>query len=161
MPEEKSLTVDVEQIMREIRADIKMQEDLKNLPDFESIPLQAQDALVVPVGYLDWALYRQSLEYINAHYEIPYYWTFTGNPVKVFLKRLIRKVLKCMLCPLLNLQNRFNAHVMRCLGQIQLYTEDVRDTTERLAKESAELRRQVAQLEEEVRRLSGPAASGQ
>lgn len=157
MPEEKTPVVDVEEIMRQIRADIQMQEDLKSLPDFESIPLSGGEALVVPVGYLDWAIYRQSLDFINAHYEVPYYWTFTGNPVKVLFKRVVRKLLKCMLCPLLAMQNRFNAHVMRCLGQLKLYADDARETDEKLARETAELRRQVEELQEQVRRLSAQA----
>ncbi len=161
MEEDKKLTVDVEAIMREIRADIEMQEDLKNLPDFESIPMQMGEAAVVPVSYQDWALYEQSMDYINTHYELQYYWPFTGNPVKVFLKRVVRKLLKCMLYPLLMLQNRLNAHIMRCLGQIRFYVNEDRDTADCLREETAALRRQVEELKEQVRILSEKTGAGQ
>ena len=76
---ESEAVVDVREIMEEIRRNIRKEEDLH----FEST-LQGL---------------REALQYINANYDIPYYWNLGPKGIKSFVRRLIRRVLKFLIPP--------------------------------------------------------------
>ena len=127
--------VNVEEIMRDIRRKIQMEEE--RLPSFESIPLRGERAQpgtvqeqVAQPGtvqeQMDWPLFMESLGYVNLNYDIPYYWSFGPNSIKTFLKRVVRKLVKCILPPILAKQNMMNANFVRCLNQLRCFVEDTR-----------------------------------
>lgn len=117
--------VNVEKIMEEIRREIQMEEALRDLPRFEDIPLDggerpAPAGTPAPAaGNVDWPLLAQSLDYLNRNYDIPYYWTFYGSKVKTFLKRVVRRLAKCILAPIVSMQDAFNAHVVRVCNNLK------------------------------------------
>jgi len=59
-----------------------------------------------------------SLNYVNRNYEIPYYWTLGPWGLKTFIKRLVRKVVKCIIAPILDKQSRFNQNAACCLNEL-------------------------------------------
>lgn len=65
---------------------------------------------------LDPAKLESSLSYINSNYNIPYYWSLGPAGLKTFFKRVVRKLAKCLIPPILEKQNRFNAQVVNCLN---------------------------------------------
>ena len=150
MREENIVQVDVEEIMREIRRDIQMKEELSHLPEFTDIPLRdgsgqqrREERQLSPAaaGGVNWTELEESLAYINVYYDIPYYWNFSGGRLKVFLKRVVRKLNKCLIAPILGKQNGMNTHFVRCVNN--LYTA-VRDLLSRLSnqeRDSQEWRR--------------------
>lgn len=119
--------VNVEEIMREIRRKIQMEEDAERLPSFESIPLRGERGQTVAAQeQMDWSIFMESLDYVNLNYNIPYYWSFGPNSIKTFLKRIVRKLVKCILPPILAKQNMMNANFVRCLNQLKCFIEDTR-----------------------------------
>lgn len=149
MNEDSRIEVNVEEIMREIRIKAQMEEDLENLPAFEDIPIQAEgvEADAAARGsQLDLAGIEDSLQYINVSYDIPYYWSFGPAGIKTFVKRVVRKLLKCLIPPILEKQNRFNAHVVNCLNALRtLFTR-----TNTQADEIASLKRELSAYREET-----------
>lgn len=117
--------VNVEKIMEEIRREIQMEEALRDLPRFEDIPLDGgerpapAEAPAPAAGNVDWPLLAQSLDYLNRNYDIPYYWTFYGSKVKTFLKRLVRRLVKCILAPIVSMQDAVNTHVVRVCNNLK------------------------------------------
>lgn len=130
MSEKEHVVVDVEQIMAEIRRDIQMREDQKKLPAFGDIPLRGEagkteqaeriemkDEFIRPEEQVNWKVLQEALMRANREYDIPYYWDF-GHGVKGFVKRVVRKALKCLLAPIVQKQNRFNADTVRVLNNL-------------------------------------------
>lgn len=151
MREEKEVKVDVEEIMREIRLKIQMDEDLESLPAFEDIPIGAEGDIVAQYAQMNLAKIEPSLQYVNASYDVPYYWSFGPAGIKTLLKRVVRKVLKCLIPPILEKQNRFNAHVVNCLNALRtLFTR-----ADEQAAEIASLKRELSACREEVEKQAG------
>lgn len=161
MDEEARVEVDVEKIMGEIRREIQMEEELKNLPSFEDIPIRGEEPRMEPEGTIDWPVLLESLYYINTSYDIPYYWSFSPAGIKTFLKRVVRKLLRCMLLPILEKLNQFNVHVVRCLNNFRYGTQELFARTDVQAEELARLKEALFVYEntqaEEKRRLSAQA----
>lgn len=140
MDKKDTIEVNVEEIMKDIRKKIQMEEDANVLPPFESIPIRSGG---VPENTscdgMDGALFLHSLDYINSNYEVPYYNFLGSNSIKVFVKRVIRKLIKCVVFPILFNQNQLNAHIVRCLNQLRYFVEGSQ-------KKEAVLQEQLGQL---------------
>ena len=161
--------VNVEEIMREIRRKIQMEEEAERLPTFESIPLRGEKVQPSAVQeQMDWPLFMESLGYVNLNYDIPYYWSFGANSIKTFLKRVVRKLAKCILPPILAKQNMMNANFVRCLNQLRCFVEDTRARDAKRSQDLEEIRegqrnnteklqelleKQIASLEDQLNAL--------
>ena len=165
--------VNVEEIMRAIRRKIQMEEEAESLPSFESIPLRGERGQPdVVQTQMDWPLFMESLGYVNLNYDIPYYWSFGPNSIKTFLKRVVRKLVKCILPPILAKQNMMNANFVRCLNQLRCFVEDTcaqgakwsrdletiregqRDSTEKLRELESHYEEQQLEQEKKLKHLS-------
>ena len=122
--EEQAANVDIEKIMQEIREQVRAQGIKEDIPRFDDIPID--DSNVDGNGQNDWEIFMHSLRYMNQGYDIPYYWELGPKHVKTFVKRLIRKVLKFLIPPIVERQNTFNAHTVRCLNTTRYFMEDQR-----------------------------------
>lgn len=102
----------------------------------------------------NWPFFVKSLQYLNNNYDIPYYWSFGPSSVKTFAKRVIRKLLKCLVAPILAMQNSFNAHTVRCLNQLRYFVESILTQLEGNQHELEELRQRVLRQEREISELA-------
>lgn len=121
---DENLEISVEQIMKEIRAQV-YEEDGNQICNKDGL----QDSRVVstvevasdsPVRTEEEAAFclpAGSLLYLNQNYDVPYYWSFGPHSIKTFAKRVVRKLLKCLIPPILALQNKLNANIIHCLNQ--------------------------------------------
>lgn len=136
MSAKNDITVNVEEIMKEIRRKIAMEEEAREVPTFDSIPIRGEEAkLAKSQENLDWPIFLNSLKYINLNYDIPYYWSFGPNSFKTFCKRVVRKIVKCIILPILSKQNQINAYTVRCINQLRYFAEEIqkRENTDREA----------------------------
>ena len=145
------VNVNVEEIMREIRAQIVAESAKEQVPSFDEIPIRIESAPVATDGE-DWTQFMDSLRYINERYDIPYYWELGGGGLKLFCKRIVRKLCKFLIPPILAKQNEFNACVVRCINNIRYYIEGNRARDQRLDDTLEELRRQVVDQAGQVKR---------
>lgn len=109
--------INIEQIMEEIRAEIRNRNLSDNALDFEVIkdlPIKEE----YDAGKLILAIKRANeTAHINPN-EI-----FYGNKIKVFLKRAIRKCTRFYVQPLTDKQNDFNSYVAQSLNELMRYVE--------------------------------------
>ena len=145
--------IDVEQIMSEIREQIRRENTELQMPAFEDIPVSGIMVRQMPADEPNWAELEESLAFINSNYDIPYYWEFGGNTIKKFLKRVVRKLLKCLVPPILAKQNAMNSHIVRCLNAVRCYIDEDRRKAEIKDKEIAQLKTEVAALRAVLPRL--------
>lgn len=127
---ENRVQVDTLKIMEDIRR--KLAEEEKNNPSEYS-------------GKKDLPLLeriRYSYDYINQNCIIPYHWDMGPWGIKYFAKRVIKRVVKCMLWPLLQLQNKMNEHFVRCINELV-------EVVGELVEENKALRMEIQQLHKE------------
>ena len=157
--DEVKQNVNVEKIMEEIREQIRREGEMPDIPAFEDIPLRGEETSAIaelPVDSTeaekekDWPFLIKSLRYLNSNYDIPYYWSFGPSSIKTFAKRVIRKLLKCLIAPILAMQNSFNAHAVRCLNQLRYFVEIILTRLDGNQRELEELRQRVLHQEQEI-----------
>lgn len=102
----------IEDIMREIRQEIKDKNLTSDMLSFEDIPYKK--ALDVSSG--DSGETDSSLMYLNSHFNVQPYKELTGNAFVVFIKKVIRKLTKFYVEPVVFEQNQFNANTVKVIN---------------------------------------------
>jgi len=142
--------INIEEIMAEIKQSIKEQGLTADMLSFEDVPYRknAQSGSA-----------SEALDYVSTHYYIQPYKELQGNPVKVFIKKVIRKLTKFYIEPVVFEQNDFNANavtVMKSLTEsgsadlggrvetLELANKELLIRLDKLERENAELRRLIS-----------------
>lgn len=142
--------INIEEIMAEIKQSIKDQGLTADMLSFEDVPYRknAQSSSA-----------SEALDYVSTHYYIQPYKELQGNPVKVFIKKVIRKLTKFYVEPVVFEQNDFNANavtVMKSLTEsgsadlggrvetLELANKELLIRLDKLERENAELRRLIS-----------------
>jgi len=100
--------INIEEIMADIRKKIKDEDLTADMLSFEDVPYKKP--VQVKAGTLEAA--DESLRYLNTRYYIQPYKQLQGNPVKVFIKKVLRKMIKFYIEPVVFEQNDFNANTV-------------------------------------------------
>ena len=138
--------VDIEKIMEEIRREIKekgyKEEDLH----FKDIALDAEEPSNMRYSRED---AERQLDYLSFHSDNPVFFPLSGNPVKTFVQRVIRRIFLFVIYPAFQFQNKHNATVTRFLKQSMNYMNENEALQEQLKKQQE----QIDRLNEEVENL--------
>ena len=137
--------INIEDIMAEIKQKIKDQGLTADMLSFEDVPYKK----TAQGGSLP-----EALDYITSHYYIQPYKELKGNPVKVFIKKVIRKMVKFYVEPVVFEQNDFNANavtVMKSLADSK--SSDLSGRVETLELANKELLIRLDKLERENNEL--------
>lgn len=121
-------TVNIEEIMQGIRQEIKDKGLTPDMLSFEDVPYRKPDAPVNGAGTEE---VQESLIYLNAHYNVQPYKPLGGNALVVFIKKVLRKLMKFYIEPIVNDQNQFNANVVHVLNA-QQDAPDMQELVKRL-----------------------------
>lgn len=105
--------INVEEIMKEIRADIKA----RNLSETD---LKFQDVKMAENDF-QMTLLQDELKMANLYSRINLHGDVGGIGIKRFIKRFIRKCVRFYVQPMLEQQNEFNAHCVRTLNTMNMY----------------------------------------
>lgn len=126
---EGSNNINIEEIMSEIRQKIKDQNLTADMLSFEDVPYKKASQTAnnpnVTLGEADTAL-----AYLNAHSYIQPYKELQGNPLAVFIKKIIRKLTKFYVEPVVFEQNDFNANTVAVLNALKNAAGKRTDETE-------------------------------
>lgn len=122
-------SINTEKIMSRIRLEIKE----KNIPDFEDVPYRKNIGSEVPENPDDAINEMRSCSYVHSYRQL------AGKPLKVFLKKTVRKIIKFYTEPVIDEQNDFNSATETALTSM-------RNTQKKLIE-------RIEKLEEENRRL--------
>ena len=135
--------INIEEIMSEIRENIKERGYDKEPLSFEEVAV-SKPVLQGESEY-DAEEFNREIEYLNYNWSNTYQVPISGgNPIGVFIKKVIRKLTRFIVFPIVNFQNAYNASNVRCLKQIKEYMAEMEEYKVRIAK-----------LEKEIEELKG------
>ena len=130
-------TVNVEEIMQEIRE--KLNETWGDIPPFESVPVHSPSG--VPADYAG------EVNAMNNTWNLAYVWPLSPNPIKRFVQRVIKRMMKFLLIQLIWQQNEFNAHTVRAMNWTKNGIDTLTAQIISLEQELEELRTHMEELE--------------
>ena len=120
--------IDVTKIMQEIREEIKAS-------GADKIPLSFADKPAHGAASDTGNKLDDAVKYISYNYEVQPYQLLTGNPVKVFIKKCIRKVAGFFFLPIVGQQNTLNQNYLYVAEAVV----DQRNEIDSMKKRIAEL----------------------
>ncbi len=127
MKQEKT-PIDVEKIMAEIRREIPQEEE-------------------------HWDEFAESFLYMNNNYIIPCESNLGPSNFKTFVKRVVRKLTRSIIVPIVSLQNQFNASVVRCVNTSRIFMENQRQTNDILKAENNQLKNLIEKQNDKMQEL--------
>lgn len=122
-------SVNTEKIMSQLKSDIKE----KNIPDFKDVPYNKPSGAEIPENP------DKAIENLRAYSYIHSYMHFTGNKLKIFMKKSVRKMIKFYIEPLVNEQNNFNASTETALTSMRNTQKKLIQRIEKLEQENKRL----------------------
>ena len=140
-------TVNIEQIMQEIRQEIRDKGLTSDMLSFEDVPYNKPGTAVEGYG-LDAPEAKEALVYLNGHYNVQPYKPLGGNALFVFVKKVIRKLTKFYVEPVVFDQNDFNANTVRMFNAVN------ETLTKQSAPDVSDLMHRIEVLELNQKQLS-------
>jgi len=136
--------INIEEIMEEIRENIRNRDYDKEPLSFEEIEMSEPASQNVN-GYNPEEFQRE-LNYINRNWSIPLNVPIiASNPIAVAVKKIIRSLTRFIVFPLANFQNAYNVSLLRCMYHLKEYTiemEVYKKKIEKMEQEIEELKKQ-------------------
>lgn len=115
------MQIDIENIMDEIRQGIKQRGESADILDFEEIPFES---LSVRTDKFSMNEFEANLNNANQRYFVQPYKPLHGNPLFVFVKKVIRKLIKFYIEPVVSDQNLFNVDILRSMNSVHDYIKE-------------------------------------
>ena len=157
--------IDIEQIMRELREELmgarrsnidpdRVLEDIRAelnceshapAPAFsesfgmEAMPTASPGTGPAAVGEDNGVVYQMfanEAQYLRATCHVPYYWDFGSGP-KAFIKRIIRKLMRCVMLVINDKRNDFSLHTVNAIEDLKAIVEAQRAEINRLKENAA------------------------
>ena len=133
------MEIDVEQIMQEIRDELKTKNDWVDLPPFESVPIRVQDGGEAAVTDSTQSDFAQEVDAMNRSWELHYAWPLSPNPVRRFVQRVIKRILKFLFLQIMWQQTEFNAHTVRAMNWTKNTVDDLTEQIASAKRTTAEI----------------------
>ncbi|MBR2459837.1 MAG: hypothetical protein IKB34_01210 [Clostridia bacterium] len=156
------MELNIEAIMDDIRAEIKEKgytADMLSFSDVMGISTDGSEEY-------NSKEFEATLNTANEICIVPFDPPMSGNPIALFIKKVIRKLIRFYIRPTVEQQNDFNAQTVRCLNMVGRIADDIysRPSTNELeqrirllefkletaTKENSELRSRLDKLESVV-----------
>lgn len=144
--------INIEEIMSQIKREIKEKNLTADMLSFEDVPYERPTDMSSGSSLEDC---DSALTYMNTHYYIQPYKELQGNPLKVFFKKVIRKLTKFYVEPVVFEQNDFNANTTKALNSLRSAvntgseSSDMNDRLQVLELAQKELTKRIDSLERE------------
>lgn len=130
-------TINVEKIMEEIREEIREKGYTPDLLSFDDISIDVQTLNTDEFNQLN---FNEGMFAANHNWNVQTYHVYEGNPIKVLIKKVLRKMSYFFVTEVMIDQNKYNAAVIQSLNQIDLYMQKTN-------KEIEELKLKIKELE--------------
>ena len=113
---DNAVSFNVDDIMADIRKKIKEENLSSAVLSFDDIPLNGPEVLLR--GGYDTNALQCSTEYVSCRNQVVWNTPIQGNPVKCFIKKVIRKLVQFYVVPIIEQQNALNGNVSNALLQV-------------------------------------------
>ena len=150
---DKIQTVDVEKIMEEIRQNIKERgysEDMLSFSEAAS-DVEITNGVTTDDMVYDETEMNQFILAARGLHNIPYYEPMQGNKLKVFVKRVLRKLMAFQMQPIRERQNQFNYNMVQSIREIALHTAELEDAICEKEALVEELETRIEALEDQLK----------
>lgn len=141
---EELTVVDVEEIMKEIREDIKKKGYSADMLSFNDIITEAENAASKGFNSLE---LNGELYLMNTNWNIAPYKPLSGNKITCLFKRLIRRITRFIITPIVTDQSDFNAHTVRTMNQLNNFIGNASRIEEKYDSLLFEIRRHITHTE--------------
>ena len=130
--------VNIQAIIKEIRDKIKKL-PIENIPVLDDVPFRTEEE---PLSF------QVEYNYINQHWNIPYYRDLGTSKPKLLLKRIIRKLMRFVVFPMREDQNIFNANAVHVINCLLILSNRQRKQNEKLQKQITQMQKRINALEQ-------------
>ena len=142
-------TVDIEKIMEEIRGDIAKQPPM-DIPPFDSLITETAESssglYASPIS----GLLKEEVRYLRENYNYSYYSPVPGG-IRGFIKKVIRRLVKCVVFNLVTHLNSFHFCVAEAAEMTRRILEEQQEEIQQLKQELAALRQQNEELAQQLK----------
>ena len=142
-------SIDVSQIMADIRREIEEKGLRNDLPDFEEVAVPNEND--ADSGVFSLERFTLHVDGMNSTYLVPGYHPIGGNPIKVFFKKVLRKLMKFYVQPIAEEVTDFNTCSVRAMNQARNFILEQKSYIEDLEARVETLEAQVETLERLMR----------
>lgn len=152
--EEKIMPVDVEAIMKDIRASIAARGGNDTILGFDEAMAdkECESGFVANGQYVDSTLHHFVVSSDQTR-NIPFYQMIPAGGIKSFVKRFVRKLIAPSMIPIRDAQNIYNDHVVQALYQIEAFTLEKNAILEKQEEDIEKLSQMVRELEKKCETL--------
>ena len=144
--------INVEKIMREIRADMAA-EEARTEPGFEEIAVDGIDLSQIGESAADCLALERNLAAMTVGWQVNFFRPIPGNRIKVFCKRVVRKLIRFCVEPIALEASHFNRMVQSSMADLRILVVELFGLNRRREEELAELRREVAELRQRLENM--------
>ncbi|MDO4156299.1 MAG: hypothetical protein Q4D37_05915 [Oscillospiraceae bacterium] len=116
------MAINIEDIMSEIRSDIQQKGLNSSMLSFADVPCDANPDN--PTESYDPDTFRSNVQYVSTQYQVQPYRPLTGNPILVFCKKVLRRLMRFYIEPIAQEQTYFNANTAQALQEVEMYIID-------------------------------------
>ena len=140
--------LDMDKILGEIKHEIEEKQFKLDEVDFEDIPIiQYVDDKIEMQDTFSAENYEKEFRIMKSRWGVPETPQFTSNnPVSQAAKYIVRKLSRCVVIPLVTMQNAFNYSVVRLNGQVRNYIKENEKEKENMQKRIDELEKMLEEI---------------
>lgn len=147
------MELDIEKIMDEIRQEIKDKRETTEILSFEEIPFES--ASVNTEDKFSLNVLNENVNISNERYLIQAYRPLNGNPLFIFIKKVIRKLIKFYIEPIVNDQNNFNVSILRSMNAVRSFINENNYDSERVKELEKSLKLMEIKINELQKKVDG------
>lgn len=143
MPAETDGSIDIEEIILDIKKDIQARFTPEEILAFEPVDSRGSIVRVKMDSVFDEDYLDHMLVECASCSNVEWHKSFPGSRLSVFVKKVVRKLTACVIAPIVGDQNRYNNSVLEVLFQLAVRAEEQEH-------EITRLKARIADLEEEL-----------
>ena len=114
------MDINIEKIMDDIRAEIKENGYTSDMLSFSDVV----GTVTISIDKFDKAEFNGVVTYLGASNTVPLSMPLKGNPIIVFIKKVIRKLTRVTIRPIAQHQTEYNAYTARAFTMVGNYIEE-------------------------------------
>ena len=148
MPEQMEY-INTEEIMQEIRQQIEKRGYTKNELRFADVATEMSDVIGEVPDYYELQNFELTVDRMDAKREVQCWRLIGGNKIVAAVKKVIRKLVKFYVEPIVQSQNEFNFYTTSAMAQMRAKLEEEQDVKLlEMQKRIEELEKRCKELEE-------------